>query len=215
MVKQFVIFIFLIVFAQSLNAQTPYRAESIPMFISKSTIDSIACIERTASYYFHCILNNYRKSKGLELLHWNDTLWITGMNHSLWMNRQHELTHVERGKTWYFTGRHVGDRVLYASNGNEHLHWSAENALYNSSTKGNDISTIALNMAKHAFEQWKGSPGHNKNMLKENSRSHGVAFVITSQHIWVTDVFTFNGNGKTKIEFPASTVFNLKKLKVD
>ena len=111
MVKQFVIFIFLIVFAQSLSAQTPYRAESIPMFISKSTIDSIACIERTASYYFHCILNNYRKSKGLELLHWNDTLWIAGMNHSLWMNRQHELTHVERGKTWYFTGRHVGDRV--------------------------------------------------------------------------------------------------------
>jgi uncharacterized protein YkwD len=95
------------------------------------------------------------------------------------------------------------------------LHWSAENALYNSTTKGNDISTIALNMAKHAFEQWKGSPGHKKNMLKENSRSHGCAFIISTEHIWVTDVFSFNGTGHSKIEFPSSSVFKLKKLKVD
>lgn len=196
-------------------AQTPFRAESIATLKAKHTADSVACIEYLASFYFHKILNNYRKEKGLNHLHWNDTLWIAAMNHSFWMNRQHELTHTERAKTWYFTGRHVGDRVLYASNGNEHLHWSAENALYNSSLKGNDISSIALNMAKHAFEQWKGSPGHKKNMLKENSRSHGVCFVITSEHIWVTDVFAFNGNDFTKIEFPESTAFKLKKLKVD
>lgn len=200
---------------QGLNAQTPYRSESIPSFVAKSSTDSIACIERMAAYYFHKILNNYRKEKGLVELHWNDTLWIAGMNHSLWMNRQHELTHTERAKTWYFTGRHVGDRVLYASNGNDQLHWSAENALYNSSTKGKDISTIALNMAKHAFEQWKGSPGHNKNMLKENSRSHGVSFIISSEHIWVTDVFAFNGVGQPLLEFPTSTVFKLRKLKVE
>jgi uncharacterized protein YkwD len=213
--KKFIVLLFSLVFVDSVSGQTPFRAESISTFIEKSNNDSIACIERAAAYYFHRILNNYRKEKGFGELHWNDTLWIAGMNHSLWMNRQHELTHNERAKTWYFTGRHVGDRVLYASNGNDHLHWSAENALYNSSTKGKDISTIALNMAEHAFDQWKGSPGHNKNMLKENSRSHGVAFVITSEHIWVTDVFAFNGNGKTKIEFPTSSTFKLKKLKVE
>jgi uncharacterized protein YkwD len=200
---------------QSLSAQTPFRAESIPSFVAKSSTDSIACIERLAAHYFHKILNNYRKEKSLVELHWNDTLWIAGMNHSLWMKRQHELTHTERAKTWYFTGRHVGDRVLYASNGNEQLRWSAENALYNSSIKGKDISAIALNMAKHAFEQWKGSPGHKKNMLKETSRSHGVSFIISTEHIWVTDVFAFNGVGQPVLEFPASTVFKLRKLKVE
>jgi uncharacterized protein YkwD len=109
----------------------------------------------------------------------------------------------------------VEDRLLFASNGSEHLHWSAENALYNSTIKGKDISTIALNMAKHAFAQWKGSLGHNKNMLKENSRSHGVSFIISTEHIWVTDVFAFNGDGTSKIEFPTSTLFKLKKLKVE
>lgn len=212
--KSFVLLI-LVFLGLKMEAQTPFKAESIPTLIAKSSNDSIACIERMAAYYFHRILNNYRKEKGLVELHWNDTLWIAGMNHSLWMNRQHELTHTERAKTWYYTGRHVDERVLYASNGNEHLHWSAENALYNSSTKGKDISTIALNMAKHAFEQWKGSPGHKKNMLKESSRSHGVAFVISTEHIWVTDVFAFNGHGHSKIEFPSSSIFKLKKLKVE
>lgn len=214
MIKWFVLLISIVIF-QSAIAQTPYRAEVIPSFIAKSSTDSIACIERMAAYYFHKILNNYRKEKGLVELHWNDTLWIAGMNHSLWMKRQHELTHTERAKTWYFTGRHVEDRVLYASNGNTHLHWSAENALYNSTTKGKDISTIALNMAKHAFEQWKGSPGHKKNMLKEGSRSHGCSFIVSPEHIWVTDVFAFNGDGLSKIEFPTSSVFKLKKLKVE
>ena len=208
--------LFITVFlVQSLNAQTPHRAESIPSFVAKSSTNSIACIERMAAYYFHKILNNYRKEKGLVELHWNDTLWIAGMNHSLWMNRHQELTHTERAKTRYFTGRHVGDRVFYASNENEQLRWSAENALYNSSIKGKDISAIALNMAKHAFEQWKGSPGHKKNMLKENSRSHGVSFIISTEYIWATDVFASNGNAKTKIEFPTSSIFKLKKLKID
>jgi len=213
--RLFIVFLLLLASIRNAHAQTPYRAELIPSFIAKSSTDSIACIERMAAYYFHRILNNYRKEKSLVELHWNDTLWIAGMNHSLWMNRQHELTHTERAKTWYFTGRHVGERVLYASNGIEHLHWSAENALYNSTIKGNDISTIALNMAKHAFEQWKGSPGHKKNMLKEGSRSHGVSFIISTEHIWVTDVFAFNGNEKTAIEFPSSSVFKLRKLKVE
>jgi len=213
--RKFIVLLFSLVFVHAVNGQTPFRAESIPMFLEKFTSDSIACIERAAAYYFHRILNNYRKEKGLVELHWNDTLWIAGMNHSLWMSRQHELTHTERAKTWYFTGRRVEDRVLYASDGNDHLRWSAENALYNSSTKGKDISSIAGNMAKYAFEQWKGSPGHNKNMLKESSRAHGVAFVITSDHIWVTDVFAFNGKGKAKIEFPTSSIFKLRKLKVE
>jgi uncharacterized protein YkwD len=213
--RKFILVFFMLALVKNLEAQTPYRAEAISSFIVKSSIDSIACIERMAAYYFHRILNNYRHEKGLVELHWNDTLWIAGMNHSLWMNRQHELTHTERAKTWYFTGRRVEDRVLFASNGSEHLHWSAENALYNSTIKGKDISTIALNMAKHAFAQWKGSPGHNKNMLKENSRSHGVSFIISTEHIWVTDVFAINGDGKSKIEFPTSTLFKLKKLKVE
>ena len=78
-----------------------------------------------------------------------------------------------------------------------------------------DIYAIALNMAKHAFEQWKGSPGHKKNMLKENSRSHGVSFIISTEYVWATDVFASNGSAKTKIEFPTSSIFKLKKLKVE
>jgi uncharacterized protein YkwD len=212
--RNFLIAIILTVAISEGYGQQPFRASAIPKLLEKSKTDSIACIERTASYYFHILLNDYRKEKGLNSLHWNDTLWIAAVNHSLWMSKKDELTHDERGRTPYFSGRHVGDRVLYASEANTHLHWSAENALYNSKTKGKDISTIALNLARHAMEQWKGSPGHNKNMLKANSSSHGVAFVVTTEHIWVTDVFTFNGNGHSKIEFPKDTNFKLRKLKV-
>lgn len=141
--KKWIALLFLVVWVHSMHGQTPYKAESIEVLVAKSSTDSIACIERMAAYYFHKILNNFRKENNLKELHWNDTLWIAGMNHSLWMYREHELTHSEREKTWYYTGQHLEERVLYASNGNDHLHWSAENALYNSTTKGKDISTIA------------------------------------------------------------------------
>ena len=213
--KKLILFLFTIAAFQSAEAQTPFKSESIPLLIAKTSTDSVACLERMTAYYFHIIINNYRKEKRLEPLNWNDTLWIAAKNHSLWMSNQDDLTHSETANTPYFTGSGVGDRVLYASSGNKNLRWGAENAMYSSYVKGKDISAMALDFAKDAFEQWKGSSGHNQNMLKKNCRSHGVAFIIVPGTIWATDVFTFNGSENLTIEFPTSSIFKLKKLKVD
>jgi uncharacterized protein YkwD len=172
----------------NVNAQV-YSVYDYATLIKTSERDSVAKIERFAALEFHRLINDYRKSKKLDTIAWNETLWIASRNHCVWMMHADNLTHHQKVKTSFFTGQSPGDRYDYAAGGSSNYAWSGENALYNFSANGSNVKDIANNIAKTSFEQWKRSTGHNQNMLNKTHGMHGVAFVVTDEKVWGTDLF--------------------------
>jgi len=163
--------------------------KDITSLINKSEKDSIAQIERLAALEFHKLINNYRKSKGLSDISWDETLWIATKNHNEWMSEANTLSHHQTKRNKYYTGQNPGDRFDYAAGGNSPNSWSGENALYNYSAHGESIKEIAKNIVSRSFIQWKNSPGHNQNMLGKSHVTHGTAFKIYGGKVWGTDLF--------------------------
>lgn len=192
------------------NAQL-YTYQDVNALIEKSKQDSIAEIERMAALEFHELINKYRKENGLNTIKWNETLWVTTINHNKWMVKTGTLSHHQTTNNKYYTGKSPGDRLSYAQAGSAHFGWSGENALYNYSCKGKTKEEIAKNIAQRSFTQWKNSPGHNENMLSKRHGSHGVAFAINGSVVWGTDLFSsydYEGNpdtGNTNTFYAAKT----------
>jgi hypothetical protein len=157
--------------------------------LAKSERDSIAKIERLAALEFHQIINDYRISKGIKPIEWNEVLWIASRNHCIWMKKAKNLSHEQKPNTALFTGHSPGERYNYAAGGESTFSWSGENALYNYSAIGSTIEEIAKEIARSSFSQWKNSPGHNKNMLGQSHGMHGAAFIIGENKVWGTDLF--------------------------
>jgi uncharacterized protein YkwD len=191
-----VIFLFLLVIGSvlchSVYAQISKVAE-IPNLLKLAKKDSIQKIERLAALKFHKIINDYRKKSKLDTIAWDDALWLTCRNHCIWMNANTVLSHDEKAGTKYFTGKGPHDRYKYTTSGKGKSQWCGENALYNYEIKGNTITQIATSIALYSFEQWRHSPGHNRNMLEKDSKVHGVAFLLNSTGIvYSTDLFARN-----------------------
>jgi uncharacterized protein YkwD len=157
--------------------------------------DSIHLIEKKAAYHFHRLLNEYRASNGLDTLRWHESLWLTCRNHNAWMKFHDELSHTQTPGTEYFSGKSPGDRYDYATQKKGKHQWSGENALYNFSAHGENINHISKNIAQNCLEQWKKSPGHNKNMLAGKHVAHGVSFMLDGSKVWGTDLFAYNAGG--------------------
>ncbi len=178
--------------ASTLFSQT-FTYQDVNQLIAKSEKDSVAYIERLAALEFHKLINEYRKENDLNEIKWNETLWVATINHNTWMDKANNLTHHQKPNTKYFTGDSPGDRLDFAAGGNSDINWSGENALYNYSSYGDSKEGIAKNIAQRSFEQWKASPGHNQNMLGKGHGSHGVAFHISNDRVWGTDLFSSAG----------------------
>ncbi len=157
--------------------------------------DSLRKIERLASIEFHRILNKHRAEQKIVQLGWDDTLWAACHNHNVWMMQNGNLNHHEKKGTSGFTGDGPGERYVYAAKGGAHRSWSGENCLYNYSADGSTVTEIARSIAVYSFNQWKNSPGHNRNMFNPNSRVHGVAFLLDDGKVWATDLFASGGSG--------------------
>lgn len=193
-----------------LSAQTQtllksgYKTEQLPF-------DSIQLIEKKAALYFHNLINEYRSKNQLDTLRWNETLWLTCRNHNLWMRHHSELSHSQKPGTPYFSGKSPGDRYRYTTQNKGTCSWSGENALYNFSANGNTIDKIAENIAKNSIEQWKRSPGHNKNMLGKQHTTHGTSFLLDDYRVWATDLFAYNSDEEQKESIELSDVQQIYK----
>ena len=174
-------------FAIGSHAQV-YTTSELPRLLSKTSQDSILEIERRAAMEFHTLLNNYRSSKGLKRIYWDDTFWLASRNHCIWMAEHNKLSHSQTPNTALFTGGGPGARHTYVAGASSRASWNGENALYNYSAYGTSIKEIADNIAKRSFNQWKGSPGHERNM-RRNHDVHGVAFILSGSQVWGTDLF--------------------------
>ncbi len=165
-----------------------YKANHLNKLLKASETDSILMLQRSAALYFHAIINDYRQSKRKGLLQWDEALWLAAINHCTWMIEHEKLTHIQRKGTNYFTGNNPGDRVAFVVGKN--MGGYGENALYNFHIREKSLDDQARTMATAAFEDWKESPGHHKNMI-EAYGSHGVAFILAGDTCWAVDVFTF------------------------
>lgn len=177
---------------------------SINDLLNSSKNDSIQKIERLAALKFHILINNYRLKNGLDTIGWDEGLWLTCRNHNLWMASNSDLTHKQLKNTKFFIGEEPNNRYDYTTLNKGNCRWSGENALYNFNSDGRNIVEITDNISTKSFEQWKNSPGHNRNMLGESHKVHGVAFLLKSYSkeyypttiVWGTDLFSFNQDGQ-------------------
>ena len=193
------------VLVQSTKAQI-YNISNLSIILSQSKTDSVMHIERLAAFKFHKIINEYRFKNRQDTISWDEGLWLTCRNHNVWMSTNSELSHTEWPNTKCFLGISPNDRYDFTTSKKGACNWSAENALYNYSSKGTTIDEIAEEIASTSFEQWRYSPGHNKNMLGKNHKTHGVSFYIGQNGVvWATDLFSFsfdeqfNTNKRSKV----------------
>lgn len=187
--KRLHLLVLLLGLCPALKAQIAENSQ-LNTILKNASVDSIQKIERLAAILFHDKINAHRVANGIEKLGWDDTLWLASRNHNMWMMANDQLSHYEKPGTKSFNGYTPGDRYDYAAKGKGKCKWSGENALYNFSAGYGTIAKNAEHIAEYSFQQWKGSPGHNENMLKGSSRVHGVAFTIVSgERVWATDLF--------------------------
>jgi len=192
------------------------RADDVQKFINQTKYDTTARIERLAALEFHRLLNEYRKSKNLDTAEWNEIFWITCRNHSIYMIVNNDLTHSQIETMKYFSGKSPGNRLDYVQEKEKKYSWSGENALYNFSCSGRNIEEKARNIAKSSFEQWKGSPGHNANMLNAGHKEHGVAFIIDDYKVYAASLFGYenynyaSNNSSTVTEDKSATTISIK-----
>jgi uncharacterized protein YkwD len=118
------------------------------------------------------LINDYRKSKGLGALVLTQTLSAASDHHSQSMADYNYFSHdlVPEGISW---------SQNMANHGYNYNTWKAENIAAGNS---DPVAT---------FNQWKGSAGHNANMLSANYKAIGVGYAKNSGssyvHYWTTD----------------------------
>ena len=123
---------------------------------------------------FLSLINSYRASKGLSKLALSRTLGAAAEHHSKDMARYNYFSHTLRGG------------IAWSTNITNHGYRS-------SATMGENIAA-GHSSAEDTFQQWKNSPGHNKNMLNPNFRAIGIgrASKSTSRYGWYWTT-TFGG----------------------
>jgi hypothetical protein len=172
---------------------TPNDIKSIDALI---LADEALQIERRFAYLFHKILNQYRISKKLHALEWDDHLWAIARNHSLYMvANKLDATHFQyEDKKFYVAFDHMGRYKKYSTTTNSIL--LGEN-VYTSDIAY--IRTSSTQYPEESFDAWKASPDHNSNMLDKQWKSHGTAYYIDfkNNYFAATSVFS-NQKSKTK-----------------
>jgi uncharacterized protein YkwD len=102
---------------------------------------------------FLCLINEYRKSKGLNALSYDADMNTAAIAHSTWMNATGTMSHTgENGST--FTQRCTAASATC------------------------DAENVAMGYvtAQRLFDAWKASPGHDKNMLGSHTKM-GLALI--------------------------------------
>jgi uncharacterized protein YkwD len=135
-----------------------------------STSEYCATSEELA---FLKLINDYRKSKGLGALVLTQSLGAASEHHSKSMAENSYFDHylIPEGVSW---------SQNMANHGYNYNTWKGENiAAGNSDALG-------------TFNQWKGSSGHNANMLSANFKAIGIghyykAGAAYQGHFWTTD----------------------------
>lgn len=123
------------------------------------------------------LLNEYRASKGLPPLQLSDSLSLAAERHAFDMAKYGFFSHTTQKSDWFTAGSTPWDRIRacgYCS-----FTWAAENIAGGQPT------------ASAVMVTWKGSSGHNANLLSTEAKVVGIGFVAASGspcgYYWVAD----------------------------
>jgi hypothetical protein len=150
--------------------------------------DSVLLFEYACAMEFHKYLNDYRTSRKLKPLRWNDTLWVVAMNHGIYLNENNLFSHQQIARKSSFSGVQPDNRYNFVVQSKQNITGYGENLFMTSFYIQNTPAHYAL----EAFNAWKKSPGHNKNMLYKAFDEHGTAVVSSESNLIFTDFFFIN-----------------------
>lgn len=151
----------------------------LAIFLALAICYNFSKIERTVRYGdpilfdLYRLHNEYRESKGLTHLQYNQKLAQAAQKHSEWMAEKSRMSHTGKNRS------SPGDRIK-----EQGYSWRscAENIAYGYRTP------------QAAMEGWKDSPGHNRNILGKNLQI-GVGYAEASDGTlyWTTNFATPGG----------------------
>jgi hypothetical protein len=187
-------------------SDTVYREDQIAVLLDNLENDPILQFEWLAAIHFHKLVNEYRNEMDRKSIHWNNSLWMAARNHNVYLLRSlNTLSHWQSKEKSFFTGSQPENRVNFVTYesgdfqgaGFENCYFRGKDLVLDRMdvNKVNALTVDQLNakaekVANKAFEWWKQSKGHNKNMLNPDHLAHGTSFVFGQQGIYATAVFT-------------------------
>jgi uncharacterized protein YkwD len=152
--------------------------------------EEMGMILREAAVLFTQKLNNYRKILRAKELKHHDHIWLTALNHCLWMREHKNLSHSEKKGSKYFTGTSPSQRLTFVET---NMKYAAigENVAYLElfEEEINDSENLAEKLAHDFFDIWKKSPGHRKNMLDKSYNYHGIVILKSGRRFYAVNVF--------------------------
>lgn len=180
--------------------------------------------ERLIAYNFNSIINNYRISKGLQAMHWEERLWLAARNHDVFMSHNTILSHGQSKIKDFYTGSQPKDRILFVCHQLQPYNSGyAENVattfieitpprtfILSDFESINEINNQAKDIALIFFNMWKSSSGHNANMLDPNNNSHATSFLINNGSAYATSLFV--SEAKCIYKYPIEIPIEFKKL---
>ncbi len=157
----------LLSFSATASAQTSY-----PNKTSEAT-----CLN-SQEKQFLTLINNYRASKGLKALKASKSLNIASYTHSLDLAKRHYFAHDTKSP------------LPAGQTGAKFTHRMSDAGYKFNSYKGENIAA-GQSTAQAVFNSWKGSSGHNANMLNKNYTVIGIGLATVSgspyTNYWTTD----------------------------
>jgi hypothetical protein len=193
-----------------LISDTVYREDQVVQLLDNLENDPILQHEWLTSLYFHKLVNDYRNEKGLKSIHWNNNLWMAARNQNIYLLRSlYTLSHWQSEEKPFFTGSQPENRVSFVTYesgefqgaGFENCYFFGKELVLDRMdvTKVNELTadqrdSEAKKVATRAFEWWKKSTGHNKNMLNADHLAHGTSFVFGQQGMYATSIFARKQN---------------------
>ncbi|KAJ2998329.1 hypothetical protein HDV02_004643 [Globomyces sp. JEL0801] len=145
-----------------------------PLYLVFLVFQIYAQLTQNDMNLFLNLVNNLRASRGLPRACYNRKLIAAAQSHSNYQARARVMSHTGAG------GSSVGQRISAAG-----FRWNfvAENVAYGQSD------------ARAAFEAWKKSPGHYKNMVNPNSVMIGFGRAVSSDRrsYWTQTMAKGNG----------------------
>ena len=178
------------------------RSDNLQHVMEDCRGDSVKLLERLSAIRFHQLLNEYRVEKGLNPVAWNEHLWLAARNHAIYLGLEGEFAHEQnRTTSRYFTGTRPGDRLRYVFDGRG-MWWNGENihshTMYSKKDWNEKIESIAL----RSLNSWKGSPGHNRNMLTKGHTIHAVAMIVSEGRVIAVSMFGASRRNIKSTKYP-------------
>ena len=164
------------------------KIDDLERLIEDATEDNLIQVEIQASILFNEILNQYRAEKKLKPMEWNIGLWMAARNHSIYMTNE-EFSHMQTKKiSTYYTGYKFFNRLNYVLSSPAANNLAGGENLVMFYMHPEQTITYYVNIA---FQRWKNSPGHNKNMLNPIYSNEGTSLYLDlkSNCIYGTSVF--------------------------